>query len=93
MARTFSEENEEDGYRFFYSIFDDEFTEAFGGTDPSADTDIARACSQAMGEFAQGEVRVFNHAGGELKLSCPLFILFPAFPLLSTTGFRGEEVN
>ena len=65
MARAFSEANEEEGYKWFYSIFSDDFKEEFGGADPSADTDIARACSQAMGEFATGEVRVFNHAGGK----------------------------
>ena len=45
MARAFSEANEEEGYKWFYSIFGDDFTEEFGGADPSADTDIARACS------------------------------------------------
>ena len=65
MARAFCEENEEDGYKYFYSIFDQDFSDAFGGADPSADTEIAIACSKAMAEFVTGEVRVFNDAGGK----------------------------
>lgn len=65
MARTFCDENEEDGYKYFYSIFDQDFSDAFGGADPSADTEIAKACSKAFAEFATGEVRVFNDAGGK----------------------------
>ena len=68
MARAFCEENEEDGYKWFYTIFDQSFSDDFGGADPSADTDVARACSEAFAEFAQGETRVFNDAGGELSL-------------------------
>ncbi|KAL9630505.1 MAG: hypothetical protein Q9164_006378 [Protoblastenia rupestris] len=63
MAKAFCDENSEDGYKYFYYIFDDAFSLAFGGADPSAATDIARACSQAMAEYAEGEVRVFNNAG------------------------------
>lgn len=65
MARAFCEENEEDGYKYFYTIFDQDFSDAFGGADPSADTEIAAACSKAMAEFVNGEVRVFNDAGGK----------------------------
>lgn len=67
-AKAFCDANEEEGYKYFYYIFDDAFSQAFGGADPSADTEIAKACSQAMGEYAQGDTRVFNHAGGELSL-------------------------
>lgn len=65
MAKAFCDANEEDGYKYFYSIFDQDFSDAFGGADPSADTDIARACSEAMADFVTGEVRVFNDAGGK----------------------------
>lgn len=66
MAKAFCDENEEDGYKYFYSIFDQDFSDAFGGADPSADTEIARACSKALAEFVTGEVRVFNDAGGKV---------------------------
>lgn len=65
MARTFCDQNEEDGYKYFYSIFDQDFSDAFGGADPSADTEIAKACSEAFADFATGEVRIFNDAGGK----------------------------
>ena len=68
MAKAFCDANDEDGYKYFWYIFDDQFSQDFGGADPNADTEIAKACSQAMGEYAQGDTRVFNHAGGEY---CP----------------------
>lgn len=64
MAKAFCEQNEEDGYKYFYSIFDQDFSDAFGGADPSADTEIARASSKALAGFVTGEVRVYNDAGG-----------------------------
>lgn len=66
MAKAFCDENEEDGYKYFYSIFDQDFSDAFGGADPSADTEIAKACSKALAKFVSGEVRVFNDAGGKI---------------------------
>lgn len=65
QAKAFCDANEEEGYKYFWYIFDDAFSQAFGGADPNADTAIAKACSQAMGEYAEGETRVFNNAGGE----------------------------
>lgn len=65
MARAFCDTNEEDGYKWFYTIFDGDFSEAFGGADPSADADVAKACSQAFAQFATGETRVFNDVGGK----------------------------
>lgn len=77
MAKAFCEENEEEGYKYFYSIFDQDFSDAFGGADPSADTEIARACSKALAEFVTGEVRVFNDAGGKFFF----FVFFGPFLL------------
>lgn len=68
MARAFCEENEEDGYKWFYTIFDQDFSDEFGGANPG-DTEVAKACSEAFAEFAKGETRVFNDAGGELPSS------------------------
>ncbi len=65
MARAFCEANEEEGYKWYYTIFSNDFSAAFGGANPD-DTDVARACSEAFGKFAQGETRVFNDAGGKL---------------------------
>lgn len=65
MARHFCDQHEEDGYKYFYSIFDQNFSDAFGGADPSADIEIAKACSEAFAKFATGEVRIFNDAGGK----------------------------
>lgn len=65
QAKAFCDANEEEGYKYFWYIFDDAYSQAFGGADPNADTAIAKACSQAMGEYAEGETRVFNNAGGE----------------------------
>ncbi len=65
MARAFCEANEEDGYKWYFTIFNNDFSEAFGGANPS-DTDVARPCSEAFAKFAQGENRVFNDAGVKL---------------------------
>lgn len=49
-------------------------SDAFGGADPSADTQIARACSTAaLAEFVTGEVRVFNDAGGKFLIFFKFF--------------------
>ena len=61
MALDFCEANEEDGYKYFYSIFSDDFKEAFGGLD-DIDYEVATACSQALADFAKGETRVFKDA-------------------------------
>ena len=66
MAKAFCDENDEEGYKYFYYIFDEAFSQAFGGADPSSQTDIAKACSVAMADYAEGETRVFNDEGGEL---------------------------
>ncbi|CAF9925903.1 MAG: hypothetical protein HETSPECPRED_006202 [Heterodermia speciosa] len=63
MAKAFCDANDEGGYKYFWYIFDDQFSQDFGGADPNADTEIAKSCSQAMGEYAKGDTRVFNHAG------------------------------
>ena len=63
MAKAFCEANEDDGYKWYFTIFDNDFSAAFGGADPT-DTDVARACSEAFGKFAQEETRVSNDAGG-----------------------------
>lgn len=65
MAKAFCDANDEEGYKYFWYIFDDLFSQDFGGADPNADTEIAEACSQAMGEYAEGDTRVFNNAGGK----------------------------
>lgn len=65
MSDNFCAENEVDGYKNYWLVFNDEFSDAFGGANPE-DTEIARACSQAFAQFAQGQTRVFNDAGGKL---------------------------
>ncbi|KAL9104903.1 MAG: hypothetical protein Q9163_000220 [Psora crenata] len=63
MAQKFCDENEEDGYKYFWYIFDQQFIDDFGGADPNQDTEVAKSCSIAMGQYATGETRVFNDAG------------------------------
>lgn len=65
MARNFCQENEEDGYKYFYDLFDADWQEAFGGAEPAETPAVAAACSEAMAEFVTGEVRVFNHQNGK----------------------------
>ena len=86
MAKAFCDENAEEGYKYFYYIFDDAFSLAFGGADPSAAPDIARACSQAMAEYAEGEVRVFNNAGGMFLVTFSFLSLpyLPAVPQVAS---------
>ena len=43
------------------------FSSAFGNVDVNSNWDAALACSQAMAEFADGDVRVFNHKGGMFR--------------------------
>lgn len=76
MAKTFCDENEEEGYKYFYTIFDRDFSDAFGGADPSADTEIAAACSKALAKFVTGEVRIFNAAGGKFL---PIYATIPIY--------------
>lgn len=66
MAQKFCDANSEEGYTYFWYIFDAAFIKDFGGADPNQDTDVAKSCSQAMGEYATGETRVFNDAGGKI---------------------------
>ena len=65
MARAFCCENEIDGYEFFYTSFDQDFSDSFGGADSSADTGLAATCSKAMADFSKGKVRIFKDAGSK----------------------------
>ena len=63
MSDNFCAENEVDDYKNYWLVFNKDFSDAFGGANPK-DEDIAKACSQAFAQFAQGQARVFNDAGG-----------------------------
>lgn len=58
MAKEHCDENKEEGYKCVYCICDSAFSHGFCGADPSSDTDIARACRHAKGEFVSGDTRV-----------------------------------
>lgn len=68
MAQAFCDENEEEGFYYFWTIFDEAFTQEFGGARPADDVEVAKACSHAMAQFASGVTRVFNHKNGNLNL-------------------------
>ena len=56
--------NANEGYLYYPQIFDEEFSNDFDGADPSDGGPVALACSSALAQHAEGNVRVFNNANG-----------------------------
>ena len=63
MTIAFTDHNEEEGYYYFATVFDAGFKKAFGGLG-ELDSDIVKACSEALGRAASGQTRVFRDVDG-----------------------------